>query len=78
MTKRLFAYFKGMGFPDGSVVKNPPENAGDADWIPELGRSPGEGNDHPLHIFALEIPWTKGSGWLQSKGSQKDWIQLNN
>ena len=28
-------------FPGGSVVKNPAANAGDAGWIPELGRSPG-------------------------------------
>ena len=33
-----------MGFPGGSVVKNPPTNAGDMDLIPESGRSPGEGN----------------------------------
>ena len=38
------------GFPDGSVVKNPHANAGDADVssIPGLGRSPGEGNGNPL------------------------------
>ena len=27
------------GFPDGSVVKNPPANAGDMGSIPDLGRS---------------------------------------
>ena len=34
-------------FPSGSVVKNPPANAGDprdTGLIPGLGRSPGEGN----------------------------------
>ena len=31
-----------LGFPGGSVIKNPPANAGDADLIPGLGRSPGE------------------------------------
>ena len=38
------------GIPDGSVVKNPHANAGDADVssIPGLGRSPGEGNVNPL------------------------------
>ena len=39
------------GFPGGSVVKNPPANAGDlrdAGSIPGLGRSPGEGNCNPL------------------------------
>jgi len=36
-----------MGFRGGTVVKNPPANAGDAGnvgWIPGLGRSLGEGN----------------------------------
>ena len=36
-------------FPGGSVVKNPPANAGDAGSIPGLGRSPGEGKGYPLH-----------------------------
>ena len=37
-----------QGFPGGSLVKNPPANAGDAGSIPGLGRSPGEGNGKPL------------------------------
>ena len=39
------------GFPGGSVVKNPPANAGDVrdvGLIPGSERSPGEGNDNPL------------------------------
>ena len=32
------------GFPDGSVVKNFPANAGDIVSIPGLERSPGAGN----------------------------------
>ena len=36
------------GFLSGSVVKNPPANAGDVGSILESGRSPGEGNGHPL------------------------------
>ena len=36
------------GFPGGSVVKNPPANAGDAGLIPGSGRSPREGNGIPL------------------------------
>ena len=36
------------GFPDGSVVKNLPANAGDMGSIPGLERSPGEGNGNPL------------------------------
>ena len=37
-----------MGFPGGSVVKNPPANAGDAGSIPGSGRSPGVGNGNAL------------------------------
>ena len=39
------------GFPDGSVVKNPPANAGDSVSIAGSGRSPGEGNGNPLQYF---------------------------
>ena len=37
-----------MGFPGGSVVKNPPAGAGDMGFIPVLGISPGERNGNPL------------------------------
>ena len=40
-----------VGFPGGSMVKNPPANAGaagDMCSIPGLGRSPGEGNGNPF------------------------------
>ena len=43
-----------LGFPDGSVVKNPPANAGDTDSIPGSGRSPGEGNGNLLQYYCLE------------------------
>ena len=36
-----------MGFPGGSVVKNPPANAGDESSIPGTGRYPKEGNGKP-------------------------------
>ena len=41
------------GFLGGSVIKNPPANAGDMDLIPGLGSSPGEGNDNPLWYSCL-------------------------
>ena len=47
------------GFPGGSVVKNPPANAGDAEnigSIPGSRRSPGEGNGNPLQYSCLENP----------------------
>ena len=58
----------------GSVVKNPPANAGDSEtWVQSLGQ------EDPLekemathsHILAWEIPWTKVPGGLQSKGLQR-------
>ena len=50
-----------MGFPGGSVVKNPPVNAGDAGSIPELERSPGEGNGNPPSYSGLGNPMDKRS-----------------
>ena len=48
------------------MVKNLPANAGDAGLIPGSGRSPGEGNGHPLPAFLPgEIP--EEPGRLQSK-----------
>ena len=43
-----------MGFPDGSVVKNPPANAGDTGdvgYIPASGRSPGGENGKSSPVF---------------------------
>ena len=39
-TQILKMYALGVGFPGGSVVKNPPANAGDT------GSSPGPGRSH--------------------------------
>ena len=49
-----------MGFPGGSVVKNPPAYAGDTGSIPGLGRSLGEGNDNPLQYSCMENPMDRG------------------
>ena len=43
-----------LGFPGGSGGKQSAYNAGDLGLIPELGRSPGEGNGYPLQYFGLE------------------------
>ena len=69
-----------MGFPGGLVVKNPPANAGDSGLIPELGRSPGEGNGNPSNILDWEIPWTEEPGRLQSMVLQRvgrDWAHMH-
>ena len=40
----------------GSVTKESTCNAGDTGLIPELKRSPGEGNGNQLQYFCLENP----------------------
>ena len=45
-----------IGFPGGSVVKNPAASAGDMGLIPRLGRSPREGNSNPLFYSYLGNP----------------------
>ena len=53
-----------MGFPGGSVVKNPPDNAGDVrdvHSIPGLGRSSGGGNGNPFPYSCLENPMDRGA-----------------
>ena len=42
-----------MGFPDGSVVKTLPANAGDLGSVPGLGISPKKGNSNPLQYSCL-------------------------
>ena len=46
-------FFCCFNFPGGSVVKNPPANAGDAGSVPGWGRSPREGNGSPLQYSCL-------------------------
>ena len=60
-----------MGFPGGSVVKNPPA-------MQEM-RVQSLGLEHPLEkgkaiyssVLAWRIPWTEEPGELQSFGSQR-------
>ena len=49
------------GFPDGSVVKNLPANAGDVSLIPGSGRSPGEGDGNALQYFCLGNPMDRAA-----------------
>ena len=55
------AYFPLRGFPGGSVVKNPPANAGDSCSIPGWGRSPRGGNGNPLQYSFLGNPMNRGA-----------------
>ena len=57
------AIWTSLGFPDGSVVKNQPANAGDAGDVgldPGLGRSPGGGNGNPLQYACLKNSMDRG------------------
>ena len=52
------------GFPGGSVIKNLPDNAGDAgdtSLIPRSGRSPGGGYGKPIQYPCLENSMDKRS-----------------
>ena len=64
-----------LGFPGGSVVKNPPANAGDTrdtDSTPASGRSPGAGIGNPLQCSCLENSMEEEPGEPQSRGCKED------
>ena len=68
-----------LGFPDGSDGKESACNAGGPASIPELGRSPGEGNGNPLQYSCLENPMDRGAWWaIQSMVLQKSQTGLSN
>ena len=53
-----------MSFPSGTVVKNPPANAGgarDAGPTPGSGEAPGEGNGNLLQYSYLGNPMDRGA-----------------
>ena len=54
------------GLPHGTMIKNPPVNAGDArdmGLIPGSVRSPGEQNSNPLQYSCLESSMDRGTWW---------------
>ena len=60
----------------GSEGKAPVCRAGDPGLIPGLGRSPGEGNGHPLQYSCLENPMDREAWWATFMRSQRvrhDW-----
>ena len=54
------------------MVKNSPTNAGDADLIPGLGRSSGEGNGNPLPYSCLGNPMDRGAWRTAVHGVEKE------
>ena len=67
-----------MGISGGSVVKNPPVNAGDMGSIPGLGRSTGEGNDNSFQYSCLENSMERGAWWTIDYRVEKSRILLSN
>ena len=65
-----------MGFPRGSVVKNPPASAEDEGSIPGLGRSPGGKHGNPLQCSCLENPLGRGAWWATVHAGAKSWTWL--
>ena len=65
-----------IGFPGGSVVKNPPANSGDASSIPKSERSPGEGTGNPLQYSCLGNLKDRGAWQARVHRVSKCWTQL--
>ena len=76
----MIIFYRGlidMGFPGGSVVKNPP---GKQEMrVRSLGQKDPLEKEMATHsnILAWEIPWTEEPGELQFRGSQKSWTRLS-
>ena len=63
-------------FTGGASGKYLPSNAGDtrdADSIPGLERSPGEGNGTPLQYHCLENSMGRGAWQATVNGATKSW-----
>jgi len=58
-----------MGLPGGSVVKNPPADAGDMGSIPGF---PGERNGNPRQYSCLENPTDRGARQAAVHGVAKE------
>ena len=54
------------------MVKNVPDNAGDAGLITGLERSPGEENGNPLQYSCLGNPMDRRSWWATVHGVTKE------
>ena len=69
-----------LGFPGGSVLKNPPANTGDTGdtcSIPGMERSPRGRNGNPLQYSCRDNPMDRGAWWATVHGVTKTWIQLS-
>ena len=58
-----------------SGVENLPASAGEAGSILGSGRSPGEGNGHPLQYSCLGDPMDRGAWWATVHRVAKSWTR---
>ena len=69
-----------MGFPGGSVVNNPPANAGDTGDVgltPGSGRSPGVGNGNLFQYSCWDNPMDRGTWQATVHGLAKSQTHLS-
>ena len=66
-----------VNFSGGSEGKASACDVGDPGSVPGWGRSPGEGNGHPLRCSCLENPLDKGAWWTAIHGVTKSqtWLE---
>ena len=70
-----------LGIPEGSVVKNPPANAGDARDAGSIlgsGRSSGRGHGSLLQCSCLGNPMGRGAWQATVHGASKSQTQISN
>ena len=62
-----------LGFPDSSVVKNPPASAEDMRLVfdPWVGKIPGEENGNPLQYSCLGNSKDREAWWAIVQGAGK-------
>ena len=66
-----------LGFPGGTVVKNPPDNSGDIRDMGSIagsGSSPGGGNGKPLQYSCMGNPMNRGPWQATVHGVTKSQI----
>ena len=57
----IYTLLHKMGFPGGSVGRNPPAKAGATDATPGSGRPPGQGSGNPPQYSSLGNPMDRGA-----------------
>ena len=74
---KIYPSSKLLGFPGGSVIKNPPANAGDMGSIPGSRGYPGEENGNPLQYACLGDSADRGACQTPVCGIAKNQTQFS-